>query len=281
MVIVTPTETHSYYMDKTHQQNLDVAKKHIKKDWDMVFVYDGYEGSGKSVKCQQDALYCDPTLNLSRIVFNPDDFKEAIDTSKQYQAIIYDEAYGGLSSKSAMSTVNQAIVQKLTVIREKNLFIFIVLPTFFDLDKYVALWRSRALVHVYSGDEFRRGFFKFYNIDLKKQLYVNGKKFYNYAGVKPNYMGRFTNYYTVSEKAYRKKKRETSVSIQKEDEDKILHILIQIAKILYAPPHNMSIKEISEIIPRHKRTITRYLAIDKDKDKTIYTLKIKSGKNGY
>lgn len=213
MVMVFEGTENQYSMDGYHKTNLDRAKKVIKQDWDMVFVYDGMEGSGKSVKAQQDAFYCDPTLNIDRITFNPDDFRDQVMQSQKYQAVVYDEAYGGLSSKSAMQKVNKTIVQMLTVIREKNLFIFIVLPSFHDLTKYVALWRSRALVHVYTK-QFQRGFFAFYNKDKKKDLYVHGKKFYSYNIPRPNFIGRFTNHYTVDEQEYRHKKSKTSNIIE-------------------------------------------------------------------
>ena len=224
MVKVFPGTENEFYLDGFHKDNLDLAKKVIKKDWDMLFVYDGYEGSGKSVKAMQDAFYCDPTLTIDSIVFNPEDFKKAVLNAEPFKAIVYDEAYGGLSSKGAMGKVNKSIVQMLTEIRRKNLFIFIVLPTFFDLDKYVALWRSRALIHIYTMDNFQRGFFRFYNTDRKKALYVNGKKFYDYTMkmAKPNYKGRFTNYYPIDEEEYRKKKDETSVNV--EDEFKVSFI---------------------------------------------------------
>ena len=76
MVKVTDQD---YYIDGIHKENLDIAKKEIKNDWDMLFCYDGPEGSGKSVKAMQDAYYCDPTLSLDRICFTPQEFKKAID----------------------------------------------------------------------------------------------------------------------------------------------------------------------------------------------------------
>lgn len=216
MVKVFKGTDKEYYMDGYLKDNLDVAIKVVADDWDMVFAIDGYEGTGKSVFTQQCATYCDPTFNLSRIVFTPEQFMEAVRNAKKFQAIIYDEAYGGLSSKTALKTFNRAVVKMLTEIRQKNLFIFIVLPTFFDLVKYVALWRSRALIHIYSGDEFKRGFFAFYNVDKKKQLFVHGKKFYSYSKPKPNFTGRFVNHYTVDVEAYKKKKIESTVE-EKED----------------------------------------------------------------
>ena len=94
------------FIDPWLRTNLDAAKKIIRQDWDMIFVVDGMEGSGKSCLAQQMAYYCDPTLNLDRITFKPKEFVNSIVKAKKYQAIIFDEAYGGLSSRSAMSEVN-------------------------------------------------------------------------------------------------------------------------------------------------------------------------------
>lgn len=193
-----------YYMDGYLSENLNTAKDKIKSDWDMVFTVDGAEGSGKSVLTLQMAYYCDPSDDLiERTCFNAFQFRKVIKNAKPFQAVIYDEAHAGLNSRAAMSFINRALVSMLTEIRQKNLFVFIVLPTFFDLDRYVALWRSRALIHVYTSGSFERGYFAFYNSDKKKDLYLQGKKLYQYNVCHPNFTGRFTNYYTVDQKKYR------------------------------------------------------------------------------
>ena len=217
--VFTGTEN-EYYLNGFLKDNLDHAKKVIKSDWDMCILVDGMEGGGKSVLTQQIAYYCDPTLTVERICFTPEEFKNAILSTKKYQAVVYDEAYTGLSSRATMSKVNKALVSMLAEIRQKNLFVFIVMPTFFDLDKYVALWRSRALLHVYTGDKFERGRFCFYNVDRKKELYVNGKKFYSYYRPKPNFRGSFVNYYTVDKEAYRQKKYD-SLKAREDDEPEV------------------------------------------------------------
>ena len=209
-----------FYIDNYLKLNLDIAKREIKKDWDMVFVYDGVEGSGKSVKAMQDAKYCDPTLTLDRVVFVPKDFRKAIIDAKPYQAVIYDEAYTGLSSRATMSLINRTLISMLAEIRQKNLFVFVVMPTFFDLDRYVAIWRSRVLIHVYTGDNFQRGHFAFFNADRKKSLYILGKKFYSYGKPKANFVGKFNNHYVVDEKEYRKKKKESLIAREKAREQK-------------------------------------------------------------
>ena len=251
------------YLDGYLKQNLDTAKTIIKKDWDMIFVFDGYEGTGKSVMCMQTAFYCDPTLTIDRITFNPDDFEKAILSAEKYQAIVLDEAYSGLSSRGAMSSINKKIVQMLTVIREKNLFIFIVLPSFFDLDKYVAVWRSRALIHVYSEKDFQRGFFKFFNTERKKNLYMLGKKFYSYKVQSPNFSGRFANMYVVDEEEYRKKKRSTAMKPDDFNKSFLMStarkVKTEIAKNLKDKSLGLTNVQVSEIMGVTTMTIHNYL----------------------
>ena len=208
-----------FYMDGYLRSNLDTAKRVIPQDWDMVFVVDGPEGSGKSVHAQQMATYCDESFTIERIAFTPQEFRKAIMAAKKGQAIIYDEAYTGLSSRATMSLINRTLISMLAEIRQRNLFVFVVMPCYFDLDKYVALWRSRALIHVYTAPGFKRGYFAFYNDKLKKDLYIHGKKFYSYSKPKANFYGRFTNHYTVDEAAYRKKKKDSLIEREKRKEE--------------------------------------------------------------
>ena len=214
--------TYKFSMDGYLHSNLKIAKDVIKKDWDMVFVIDGAEGSGKSVLAMQCGWFCDNSLNIERIVFTPNEFRKAVSDAKPYQAVVYDEAYTGLSSRATMSLINRTLIKMLAEIRQKNLFIFVVMPTYFDLDKYVALWRSRALLHVYTAKHFERGYFSFFNAERKKNLYVKGKKFYRYGVVPDNFHGRFPNYFIVNEKEYRKKKSNALLVREKKAEEEVI-----------------------------------------------------------
>lgn len=89
-----------------------------------------------------------------------------------------------------------------------------MLPSFFDLDRYVALWRSRCLLHVLTGKRFERGGYVFFGKERKKSLYVQGKRFYSYAKPKGNFTGAFRKFYPIDEKEYKKKKLE---SLKEED----------------------------------------------------------------
>lgn len=203
MVMVTNKQ---FYMDGYLSNNLGELKKIVKKDWDVVILIDGGEGAGKSVLAQQVAYFFDETFTDDRMTIGLEDFEKAIMNAKPSQAIVGDEMMRLLNSKSAMTHINKRIVELLAEVRQKNLFIVLVMPSFFDMDKYAALWRSTALIHCYTGDGRERGFFGFYTEQKKKMLYLTGKKLYDYYKVKPNFVGRFTNTYLIDEEVYRNKK---------------------------------------------------------------------------
>lgn len=209
----------TFYMDGYLRSNLDIIKQKVcEEDFDCVYVVDGYERFGKSTLVQQVSKYVDPTFSIDRMCFNASEFTAAVRKAEKNQAVVYDEAITGLSARTALGVINTALVKMLAQIGQKNLFVGIVIPAFFDLDKYVCLWRSMFLLHVYVGANMERGFFSFYNRERKKDLYIMGKKTYSYTSyrVKPNFIGRFTGYSTLNDTEYRLKKLK---SIEKKEFD--------------------------------------------------------------
>jgi len=191
------------------KSNLDLTKETITKDLDHLFCVCGDERAGKSLLAMQMAMYCDPTFCLERVCMTAEEFLKAVQTAKQYQAVVYDEAMTGLSSREAMSRCNKTLIRVLAEAGQRNLFLFICIPDFFSLDVYVALHRSRCLIQVYFGDNFTRGSFAFFAKDKKRQLYFLGKKMHNPKAVKPDFYGTFSGQYVLDEKAYRKKKADS------------------------------------------------------------------------
>lgn len=228
-------------------------KDQVKKDWDFITIYDGIEGGGKSTKAIQDHLYLDPTLDLKRICMTSEDFQKQVINAKPYQAVIYDEAITGLYSREAKKYVNTSITKLLAQIRQKNLFIGIILPSFFDLDKYVAMWRARSLVSVYTRN-MERGYFKFFSYYKKKQLYARGKKYYSYSVVKPDFIGRFTKFNPFIA-AYRKKK----LQALKESENKSINPYAQRDRLIIYMHKTLGVQQkiIAKILGLHPSGITK------------------------
>ena len=177
--------------------------------------------SGKSLWTIQQAAYIDPTILddgpkgelLPRITFSPEETLKAIRTTKSgkndTKVIIFDEAFRGLSSKSALSQVNKKLVQALMEMGQSNLVLFIVTPSFFLLEMYPAVLRSNALVHIHKSKRNERRFFRIYNYQKKALLYQIGiRKGWGYH-VYTKLNGHFFNKYPGGdefEARYRRKK---------------------------------------------------------------------------
>jgi hypothetical protein len=265
------------YLDSILKDNLDTARKDLRDDWDQVWFVDGAEGAGKSVLGITCAYYVSPPERrnslLSRIVVDIEDAPKIIKSARPYDSIVIDEGYKGMSATGAMSKLNKILQTMFTEIRAKNLFIFIVAPSFMDINRYFAIWRSRCLLHVYS-DKGERGFCSFFNSEGKKRLYILGKKqFYNYNCVKPNFKFRFTKSageQCVDMKAYKEKKRVRNLTYD-EDPEAVPPAVMKSCWIKVRDNLNKTSKPLtqlqySEITEMCKRSIEYYDKIIREKD---------------
>lgn len=212
----------TYFMEDRLYEN--ITKKIIpalhKRDKDRVLVVDGNEGSGKSTFALQIGKLVDHSLDLSRVCFNAEAFREAILKAKKGQCVVYDEAFTGLSSRQTLSGVNKVLVSLMMQMRQKNLMVIVVLPTIFMLDKYVALFRTVALLHVYECNG-RRGFFKVYDRAAKRYLFIFGKQTFSYKNkwIKRSLRGRFRSDFVLGddkvEEEYRAKKNQALMDTER------------------------------------------------------------------
>ncbi len=200
------------YIAKIIKKQLKLAKKKvIETDQDRVYLITGNEGSGKSTLAMQLSYYLDNNFNLNDIVFNSKDFSERIRNANKYSVIVFDEAFNGLSSRGVLSAENKRIIRLLQECRQRNLFIFIVLPSIFLLEKYVALFRSHGLFHCsISKKNYKNRYFKVYNRQNKQLLYILGKKLMSYSKPYIPLMHTFRGAYppTIDKEEYNKKKLE-------------------------------------------------------------------------
>lgn len=209
----------------------------MNQDIDCVILVDGKEGSGKSVHAAQIAHALDKDHHIDidlQVCFTPDDVKKAITSLSKFKAIIFDEARRGLNRRRSTQEVNLEITDLLAECRQNNLFLVVVMPTFYDMDMNVAVWRSRVLIHVtYKWDKdnpskpLLRGFSRFYSESGKKNLYVNKELRMRYAYPFLRDMCfdyTFPHHYVFDEVKYREKKRQAEehyrVSTDKKNKDK-------------------------------------------------------------
>lgn len=238
-----------FYLDGYLKSNLDELKWDVKKDFDAVIVITGRERHGKSFLGAQVAYYLDPTYNITRCCFTLDDFLQQVKDAKPHTAVVFDEAHAYISSRQALSKMNRMLIKCLAEIGFKNLFLIIILPSFFELDKYVAVHRSTGLLQVY-----RRGFFACYDYKRKKTLYFYGKKTMSYSTT-PNFIGRFTKFFPLDYEAYKKKKMEYVLKDEvkpietkfKEQRNKLIYTLNK--------QHNVPIVNIAQMLGMEWSTI--------------------------
>ncbi len=147
-----------FTMDGIMKENLDLCKELIKQDIDYVFLIDGPVGSGKSVFAQQLGYYVsDGDFGVDDVVFTPEQFIERVRSRERYKAIVWDECFRGLAGSGTMSKINREITQLLLECRDRNLFIFLVTPSFWDIQKKTIRDRIKGVIHCKLGfDKARR-----------------------------------------------------------------------------------------------------------------------------
>jgi len=186
-------EVGSIYMDGILHSSFKNAKEVMsKKNLDLVIVVTGYPGSGKSKLVGQMAAFCDPSFTEDRMYQSSQEFIDGIEQETEVlKSHVLDEAWEGLSSTQVRKEVGKLFMNLLNTIRQKRLFIFLVLPDFFDLSKNIAIFRSRWLIHCYSESFGEVGRFVMFDRATKKQLYLRGKQYENYSAVKADFRGVF------------------------------------------------------------------------------------------
>lgn len=229
MTVVT-VRGESYHMDDNLFRRWNKIKngKLAQYDEDRFYITDGTEGVGKSLFTLQQAAFIDETILddekgklMPRICFSAEEFLKAIrntrSTKEHTKAVVFDEAFRGLSSKGALSKNNKMIVQALMEARQNNLVVFIVSPSFYLIELYAAVLRSQALFHVVKEKKTRLRYVRIFGKKDKAILYQIGvRKGWGYPR-KTRYRARFFNKYPGGaefEKRYRLKKRK---SIQETD----------------------------------------------------------------
>jgi hypothetical protein len=209
------TTKQGFYCDNTLYENLMHAQKMVENKMDFVSGVVGPVGAGKTTFAMTAAHIMDPDFNIDRVVFTAEQLAYAIDNAPKKSAIVLDESILTLSSGDGATRVMKEMIKRFTIIRFRRLKIFLVLPNFFQLQKWFAIDRTICLFHVYTPDGIQRGFGRFFSKKTKKMLYLLGQKTMNMSAVAPDFSFKFTNTenFFVDEKAYTIKKNEAVASL--------------------------------------------------------------------
>jgi len=194
----------------------------LNQDWDCALLVDGTEGSGKSMYAGQLAkvLDVDNEVDLhTQVHWEADEVEKAIKTLKSGKAIIWDEAGDGLARREGNRSVTMKILKMLWRSRAYNKFLIIVMPSFYDMDRMVALRRSRALFHIdYEWDASRkekplvRGIGRFYTENGKAKLWKihsKGDTPYEYVFIRnESFNFRIAHHWVFDHEEYKRLKKE-------------------------------------------------------------------------
>ena len=198
-----------FYMNTLLLREMTEVKKVVTtSDFDYVALVCGLPGMGKSNLAQSVAKFLDPNFNINNIAMTAEEFIQKTNECPKNSAIILDESFASMNSRVSASSDFLRIINHLQLIRQKNLFILLCLPNFFDLGKAISIYRSMHLFVVYGESFGKRGEFAAFGRNKKKNLYVKGLKFMNYHAEPPNFRGKFYKQKAISEEDYNKLKED-------------------------------------------------------------------------
>ena len=193
---------------------------------------------GKSTFAFQMAKYVDPNFTIDDIYMTGLQLKKGIEKPGGSKVKVFDEAYVGLSSRGSMSKINKMLIDMCVQMRQRNLFVIMVIPSFFFLDRYIKDHRANCLVHIYfTRDGTYRRIFSVLNRDFILKLKLNGQKNLDYAKtlsmMSDECKGLFGKTYTIDKIAYLKKKDDALKGAQDDDVDKGIHERNQLIFFMY------------------------------------------------
>lgn len=251
-----------FYMNVLlHKELTEVKRVVTTSDFDYVSLFCGLPGMGKSNLAQSVAKFLDPNFTVDNICMTAEDFVAKTTTCPKHSAIILDESFASLNSRVATSKDFLKILNHLQIIRQRNLFVLLCLPNFFDLGKAISIYRSMHLFVVYGAEFGKRGEFAAFGRDKKRNLYIKGLKFMNYQCVSPNFRGKFYKQKAIDDDLYDNKKLEhlreqnKALSTEKITKDKgILMKMVQFMK-----NEGKSCEELAKLTGRSVRTMERYV----------------------
>ncbi len=186
-------------------------KKIQKKGWDGILEIDGGRRVGKSTMGMTIGTILDPeNFGIDSIIIGMDDAAEKIENAKEESVLLMDEGVLALSSKDAMKKAHKKLDKIIQIMGQKRLILIIILPSFFELLKSIAVTHSLFLIHCYASPTMERGYFCYFNTKQKKILYEYGKKHYgSYKYPEAEFEDRFIDFQYPFKAEYLKLKKKS------------------------------------------------------------------------
>lgn len=142
---------------------------------DTLWVISGNEGMGKSnlmlIMVEEWGKLTNQKFTIENVALTPEQWIHAIDIAEPKIGIApFDEAGDGLFSRDAITSFSNDVAKMYTVIRAKGLLTILVIPSFWYLDKFFRMHRTKGLFFVYS-----RGRVAFWNKQQIKNMIIKGE----------------------------------------------------------------------------------------------------------
>lgn len=238
---------HYAYIDPDLKAVLDSCIYNLQKDWHFVMLVSGDDmvRVGKSVMALNIGAYVCSKLNkeftIDNIYYDPNKMVEdASFIEEKNRIFVLDEAGLTATRRNRFKKEQGMILDFFEQAGQLNHIYILVLPSFFDLNKDLAVSHSTGLINVYrmakptmkkdkeTGEDlaitqYQRGYYGFYNQKEKKMLYSMGRKIAvpSYNMVTPSLHGRFPNNYPIEENLYRNFKKQAFLNFLEEKENKM------------------------------------------------------------
>ena len=267
-----------FYLDEFLKQKLDTLREIVfKKNWDGVILIDGMERVGKSTLGITVAYYLsDGNFSVKNICADSDDAIKKIESFPDKSVLLIDEGSLVFNSKDAMKKEQKKLIKILNVVGQKNMIFIIILPSIFDLNKSIAIRRSKFLLHCYTDASLNRGRFAYFGEDAKKILYVKGKENYDsyqYPKRSLNELGRYMDFNPLGEEYLETKRKSLSSALHEDDRPPRVvakDIIIQTFQRVYdhfQKNKKISVKDLSDAFGFTERTGFSYLKYKFNKEK--------------
>ena len=225
------------YMDGFLKADLDFIKERVLQHNDFFLcVIDGRVGCGKSTFTIGLVCYLNQETKLHNICFTLEEFEKRLRAAESGEVIVLDESFE-LNKRSSQSSSNFRILSLLQQMREKKLFIFLILPSIYDLDKTVILNLCDYFIHVWREPFGRRGQFSAYDRRGFIDLWLYSRLTYSYPRkvARPIFKGRFTKNFPLDYAEYRRRKLSALETFKSKEENK------ELGKSLFKPWRNNQI----------------------------------------
>lgn len=241
-------------------------KQRLNQNFDNIVLMTGEERGGKSTLAQQIAEEIEPGYPVDRIVFKIEDFERLIEELPRGSVIIFDEAGFDLFSQEWYESYQKRIIKKLTVLGERKLVIFLLLPHRMKLnsglrERRVPFWINVNVI----GDEKIRGFADFRRSkgnEWTEDAFWEGMAAFRFGAIK----GERYNAYLDKKEAFNTLVKTDQYPVDKQDTQK--RAILQRDHLIYLmrTKAHMKQEEIAEEIGVSQSMVSKVIRQEREKE---------------